>query len=199
MKPLDRFFTRKKFRVLIGFVSALFLFQILYYIWVFKTLAVIPPPADLVLIYSGGDDRETAARNWRGQAMPPLFLFSGWEYKREDLRRSTGLPDSRFLVEDRAKTTDQNIRYSLPLIQRSGAQKLILALPWYHLPRALFLTRLYLMGTGDSVIAYATLPLPAGWWKAWDFWREIIKFWGSLFRITLSWIGIENWPPHVGN
>jgi uncharacterized SAM-binding protein YcdF (DUF218 family) len=177
----------------------LFLLQILYYTWIYKTSATTPPSADLVLIYSGSGSRELAARGWEGPGTPPRFLFSGWEYNRPALGKSTGLPNARFFVEDQAKTTDQNIRYSLPLIRRSGAKNLVLALPWFQLPRALFLTRLYLIGSGDSVAAYATVPPPSGWWKTSDFWREILKFWGSLFRIILSRAGIESWPPHFGN
>ncbi len=30
------------------------------------------------------------------------------------------------------------------------------------------------------------------------FWEDYFKFWGSLTRIALSWVGINNWPPHFG-
>lgn len=169
-----------------------------YYAWVFKTLPSHEPTADLVLVYSGSENRALVARDWNGPGASPIFLFSGWDYQRSKLRKATGLADARFMVEDRAKTTDQNIRYSLPFIQGAGAQRLVLALPWYHLPRALFLTRFYLLGKGIAVEPYATIPVPKDWWRTWDFWREMIKFWGSLLRVVLSWFGIVDWPPHFG-
>jgi hypothetical protein len=41
------------------------------------------------------------------------------------------------------------------------------------------------------------------WLHAWvlmdnHFLWELVKFWGSLARIGLSWVGNEDWPPHFG-
>lgn len=150
------------------------------------------PACDLVLIYSGNEDRTEIFREWTGPR--PLFLFSGEDYKSWKLKREreSGKP---FQLENRARTTDQNARYCAPMILKAGAKRVVLALPWYHLPRALFLTRYYLRGNNITVTPYATLPLPAGWFLRPHFWEEMVKFWGSLARIALSWVGVENWPP----
>ncbi len=150
------------------------------------------PACDLVLIYSGNEDRTEFFREWTGPR--PIFLFSGEDYNSWKLKREveSGKP---FLLENRARTTDQNARYCAPMILRTGAKRVVLALPWYHLPRALFLTRYYLLGRGISVTPYATTPLPSGWFFRPFFWEEMVKFWGSLGRIALSWVGVENWPP----
>ena len=95
-----------------------------------------------MLVYSGGDDRTSFASRWK--ETPSLFLFSGWDYQRAQLLKSLGLPGGKLLVEDKARTTDQNARFCAPVIRSLGVKRVTLALPWYHLPRALFLTRLSL-------------------------------------------------------
>jgi uncharacterized SAM-binding protein YcdF (DUF218 family) len=150
------------------------------------------------LVYSGDGDRPKLADLWSHRPQAPLFLFSGCDYSQGVLEREMGLGPDRILLEGRAKTTDQNARYSAPLIRRLGVHSVVLALPWYHLPRALFLTRFYLRGSGITVTPFATLEVPDPWWTSARFYTEIFKFWGSLFRIGLSWIGTDDWPPHFG-
>ena len=157
---------------------------------------VIPEKPDLILVYSGDGDRVALVRQWAGPK-GPLFLFSSWDYSQKALDQELGLGPDRISVEDRAKTTDQNARYCAPILRRLGVHSVLLALPWFQLPRALFLTRFYLWGSGIEVTPVATVPLPDNWWRRPLFVMEIIKFWGSFFRIGLSWIGIEHWPPHV--
>lgn len=164
-----------------------------YYASVLTGLKSEPPPTDLVMVYSGGDDRLSIAKHWGDPKT--LFLFSGWDYNREGLEKSLGLGD-RMLVEDKARTTDQNARYCAPLIRAAGVHSVVLALPWYHLPRALFLTDYYLKGSGVTVLPYATVPLPSGWVLRPQFWEELFKFWGSLGRVGLASLGWETGPSH---
>lgn len=164
-----------------------------YFTSVLTTLPKEAPAAQMVLVYSGGDDRVSVAGHWADPKT--LFLFSGWDYNRGSLGKRLGL-GSRMLVEDKARTTDQNARYSAPLIRAAGVQDIVLALPWYHLPRALFLTRLYLRGTGVTVTPYASTPLPSGWALRPQFWEELFKFWGSLGRVGLASLGWETGPSH---
>jgi len=186
---------KKKFLWALLAVPALILLaQLLYYTSVIRQA---PPPltqAGLILVYSGGEDRITSALKALDGPTAPLFLFSGYEYDRKTLARITRLPADKLLVETRARTTDQNARYSRPLILGTGETQAVLALPWYQLPRALFLTRLYLWGTGVTVVPYATFPPTPSWWRSKVFRLEFMKFWGSLFRMVLAAIGIEEWP-----
>ena len=36
-----------------------------------------------------------------------------------------------------------------------------------------------------------------GRWQDRLFCLELLKFWGSLFRVGLSWVAIDDWPPHM--
>jgi uncharacterized SAM-binding protein YcdF (DUF218 family) len=168
----------------------------LYFTWVYNRMPSAIRESRLVVVYSGTDDREGWIRGWAKERVSVLFLFSGADYTIKRLEDTTGLPDSRILLENRANTTDQNARYSAPLIEKSGLKAVVLALPWYHLPRAMFLTRLYLLGADIKVVSYATMPLPPHWFFNRLFWNDMVKFWGSLGRVVLSWIGIDNWPRH---
>ncbi len=170
-----------------------FLVEAIYFFIVFNTKYDMPIHMDLVLVYSGYDDRVGFVHNWSEENKSVQFLFSGYPFSREELEKHLSLGE-RMLVEERANTTDQNARYSSPLIKKTGVKNVVLALPWYHLPRALILTRFYLWGSGVSVQPYATTPIPEGWWLNSLFWREIVKFWGSWGRVFLSGFGVENWP-----
>jgi hypothetical protein len=102
-------------------------------------------------------------------------------------------------IDSSAATTDQNARHAAAFIRRGGYKKVALDVEWYHMPRALFLTRLYLMGSGVKVIPCVKTPLPAQWWEMRLFHIEFYKFWGSIFRVILAFLGWEGGPtgPHI--
>lgn len=189
---MDRFPALKTF--LFGafvLVLGISLFETAYFIRVYLSSASTPGKTDMVLIYSGYEDRVGKYLDWAKADPSILFLFSGWDYQKPKLNKALGVEPSRVLVEYRARTTDQNARFCAPIIRAKGIHSVVLALPWYHLPRALFLTRLYLAGSGVTVTPYATIPLPEDWWKHREFPVELYKFWGSLMRIVLSWAGFD--------
>jgi len=189
-KPISK----RIFWISVSIFPFLLLVQFLYYTLEYITPFDVIPEEKLVLVYSGGENRVTGALQVFGDRGLPQFLFSGWDYAKPYLLKATGLNEDRILLEGHAMTTDQNARYSKPLIITTGAKHVVLALPWYHMPRALFLTRFYLLGTGIKVVPYAPFPTPERWWTRREFRLEFVKFWGSLGRIVLAIFGIENWP-----
>ena len=58
----------------------------------------------------------------------------------------------------------------------------------YHMPRALFLTRLYLLGTTVKVYPFSSDSPNPQMWNSRVFWREYLKFWGSIYRIKAAWV-----------
>jgi hypothetical protein len=165
--------------------------EFVYFVWVFLNPVSVFPETGLVAVYSGNENRVEWIRKLSKKKPDDLFLFSGCDYNSIALKGSADLQFSSIILENRARTTDQNARYSAPLIKKIGVKQMVLALPWYHLPRALFLTRFYLRGSGIIVSPYATVPLPSGWFFNHWFWVEMVKFWGSLGRVFLSACGIE--------
>lgn len=202
LQPVNRFFYpvfkwKKTWKALLTVVGLVLIVQVSYFTGVYESLTNAMPPADMIVIYSGQEDRMIYITDWATQNPKSLFLFSGFNISPEAMEKFFRL-GGRMLVEDKARTTDQNARYCAPIIKQSGVHSVVLALPWYHLPRALFLTRYYLRDSGVMVHAFASDPLPKQWWLDRSFYFEIIKFWGSLVRIGLSRIGIEKWPKPSG-
>lgn len=175
-------------------IPCLLLAQFLYFCHIHRLPQEPPSGVRLVLVYSGTSDRLSNGLDWAKGEPSVGILCSGWDYSAESLEKITGLDSSRFILEDRARTTDQNARYCSYFVEATGEKRAALALPWYHLPRATFLTRYYLMGSGIEVIPYATTPAPEKWWREDIFWMEMMKFWGSLARVVLAWFGVEDWP-----
>ena len=68
----------------------------------------------------------------------------------------------------------------------------------YHLPWALLVTRLYLLGSGIDVMRVSAEVRPKGWWWDRQLWREIPRMWGTALRVALAVVGIENWPRPAG-
>ena len=202
LQPLNRFFYRifkwkKTWKAFLTVAGLVLIVQVSYFTGVYESLPTVLPPAEMIVIYSGQEDRIIYITDWATQNPKSLFLFSGFNYSPQALEKFYQL-DGRMLVEDKALTTDQNARYCAPIIKQAGVRTVVLALPWYHLPRALFLTRYYLRDSGVVVHAFASDPLPKYWWLDRSFYIEIIKFWGSLVRIGLSRIGVERWPKPSG-
>ena len=148
---------------------------------------------DLVLYYTGTTNIHRAM-DMALAGPAPLFISGAvsqqdlWEIQ----KRMQNLPISD---DPRALTTDQNARDSAPYIRQKGYRRVLLVCSWDHLPRALFLTRFYLMCSGVSIVPYSSRPVPHGWWHTRRAWIQLFKFWGSLGRIALHEVGIDSWPP----
>jgi uncharacterized SAM-binding protein YcdF (DUF218 family) len=87
---------------------------------------------------------------------------------------------ARLLMEPRARTTAQNARYVARLALAQGCTSILVVTSWWHLPRALFLTRIAFLGSGVRIAGYA-VGAPSG--SVWDdprVWLECFRFWGSL-------------------
>jgi uncharacterized SAM-binding protein YcdF (DUF218 family) len=147
----------------------------------------VPPAADMVLVYSGTEGRAAAGLEWTEKLGSIYFLYSGWDLSDpgHELARLGPLRKAQLLLEGKARTTDQNARYCAPLIRSTGVRSVALVLPWYHLPRAYFLTWFYLRGTGIHILPYASGGVPVFWWCRPLAWYEMAKFWGSLGRMVL--------------
>jgi uncharacterized SAM-binding protein YcdF (DUF218 family) len=79
------------------------------------------------IVPSGGQGRDESRSE--GEAMA-------------DWLRGRGVPDRDILVEDRARTTEENLRYSAGLLQRAGiAPPYLIVTNNYHAPRAAMLAR----------------------------------------------------------
>jgi uncharacterized SAM-binding protein YcdF (DUF218 family) len=183
-------YPKRKLKYLALAFPALLLFsQALYYLWVFENSH--RPPADscdVVLAYGGEAWRFPAAFQRALSLHRPLYLSGAPSEIQAAGIQAASIPIEVDL-DSRAFTTDQNARHAAAYIRSKGFHHVELVTSWFHFPRALFLTRLYLAGTGVDIEPYWAQPIPDDWWKIHFFWIEWIKFWGSLARVLLAGFG----------
>ncbi|EAU45217.1 hypothetical protein R2601_10319 [Salipiger bermudensis HTCC2601] len=57
------------------------------------------------------------------------------------LAREAGVPEEALFREDRSTTTEENLRFALPVLEEMGAHDVVIVSEAYHLPRALLVAR----------------------------------------------------------
>jgi hypothetical protein len=172
-----------------------FLIQISYYCRIYEHVGTEPTrDFDLVLTYSDASSMDAALQMAHSHHKPLYVSQAAWE-----VLPFRGKPVSELAqvhMDQTSSTTDQNARHAAPYIKQMGYKRVLLDVAWFHVPRALFLTRLYLLGSGVKVIPCMKTPPPENWWSHPMFRRELFKFWGSLGRVILAFFGWETGPSH---
>jgi DUF218 domain len=148
---------------------------------------------DVAVVYGGDIESSRYGISLARSLGCPLYL-SETLWKLVGLKPEIKALGSSVSIEPRALTTDQNARYAAPFIRQKGFRNIALVCAWHHEPRALFLARLYLIGSGVRVRPYPYDPTPPHFLGKPIFWVQMVKFWGSLGRVALHWVGIDNWP-----
>ena len=55
----------------------------------------------------------------------------------EKLLEKDGVPKTAIAIESKSRTTRENAEFSIPLLRRMGAHRVIIVTSWYHSRRAL--------------------------------------------------------------
>ena len=180
-------------------VSLVFI-QLLYMTIIILKTSTYPSTSELfdtVLVYDGaGDRRDLASFNLASRLHVRNLIISSFRPNDEIgyfKVKSTEIAIN-IMIEKNSLTTDQNARYSIPILKMQKAKSVVLLTSWYHMPRSYLLTRLYSIGSGIHWVCVSAEPLPKEWWKQKELLVELYKFWGSLGRVVLATTGIENWP-----
>lgn len=106
-----------------------------------------------------------------------------------------GVPPERVLLEDRADSTFQNLRFSFEIARQHGMDRLALASDAYHLPRARALAAF--LGTRRVGLVAARGPsVRASWDAARPLLREALAWWHNLGKAA-AWTGLDalGWQP----
>jgi len=183
----------------VALVAALFLSAILAEgFWFTASLRPSAPPAttDAVVVFTGGPGRLESGAKWTERLGSKTLIVSRDASRYVDgiVRKAADLRGVRVIVDGDARTTDGNARFAAGELRRLGAKDAVLVTSWYHLPRAGFLLRLYLLGSGIRVYSLGAEPAPEKPWTSPTLQLEFLKFWGSLGRVALDRLGVENWP-----
>lgn len=154
-------------------------------VWFVLVLNRPVPPlhAGLLAVYGGKQsDRDVAgwALEKKGDFDYLAFSDAGIVFV-TDWNRQFGPPKrAKILLEPDARTTAQNARFVARLIRDHDIKSVMVLTSWWHLPRALFLTKLALMGQGVRVDGIAVGSPVEQEWKEAELWMELLRFWGSL-------------------
>lgn len=188
--------------------------ECLYFKLVLQVKANGIPPCDAVLVYGGKYSRSVAGLALANKLKAPIFISDAFGGPKDVIQKMgpaqvhqpllrNGLVQPslapRFetsvqvpiTVDHFAMTTDQNARNAVQFLKKGGYHRALLVTSWFHMPRALFLTRIYLLGSGISVQPFYYEEVPSNVWSQPDFWGELFRFWGSLVRVALAAVGFE--------
>jgi len=178
--------------VLISVVGVLLaiVFECLYFQLIYRGQTNSGSACEVVLVYGGYFNRSVEGLALANKTRVPLFISDSFDDTQE-VEKKIGPSRVMITVDHFARTTDQNARHAVGFLKKGNFRKAALVTSWYHMPRALFLTRLYLLGSGIAVQPYFFEPIPPLWWAQSEFWIEIIRFWGSLGRAVLAALGFE--------
>jgi uncharacterized SAM-binding protein YcdF (DUF218 family) len=152
-----------------------------------------PEKPDLVVVY-GGLTRSSLHGLELAKAFDCPIYFSESVQTVHTLQKALPALSVPVTIDPRARTTDQNARYAAPFIRNGGYKRVALVCAWHHMPRALFLARLYLLGSGMKVVPYPNETSPERFWAKRNFWRQFLMLWGSLLRVGLHCFGVDDWP-----
>jgi hypothetical protein len=179
--------------VLLGALLIVLGLEIIYFCTLISCTRTAPNANfDLVVTYSDSNPMEPALELANSQHKPLYVSQAPWESK--PFLKYPPADLALVEIDPNAATTDQNARHAVAFIRQGGYQRVVLDVDWFHLPRALLLTRLYLMGSGVAVIPCVKTPLPDQWWTKRLFQIELFKFWGSIGRVILAFLGWQTGP-----
>ncbi len=142
MGRLNILMRKKWLCVLVGAVFVLGLILIGGFLFATQILSVESNPGKAdVLVVLGGGAKERAARAAdlfnEGAAERIIVSGIGDTEENRDVLVSKGVPVSAIELETKSKSTKENAEYSVPLLRRLGARRVIVVTSWYHSRRAL--------------------------------------------------------------
>ncbi len=180
-------------RILV-YLAIIFIIQFVYFASIYSCKST-SEKSDLVMVYGSPISSYMRGLELARQFHCPLY-FSEDTPTIRNLIDSIAEKNVLITFDPSARTTDQNARNSAAFIQKGRYKRVALVCYWDHAPRALFLAHLYLLGSGVQIDLYPDEPVPNRYWMTRDFWIQMFRFWGSLARVGLHVVGIDDWPAH---
>lgn len=146
---------------------------------------------DAIVLISGDFEweREKAAASLYKKHKVPLVLSS---YHKDIYKRMErlGVPKDRLFVDEKAYNTKENVIYSLPLVQKLGAEKIYLVSSANHMPRSMMNYSPNFKKQRIEVVPY-----PAGYYTPKNHRKDQLEFVPDIRFFNLS---NKAWHEYIG-
>ena len=127
-----------------------------------------PQKADVIIVLNGSDDRVPYAAELYQLGYAGKVLLSGDDSYMTQQALASGIPQSALLLENQSKTTFENARYSLKIVQDQGYKSAIVVTSAYHTRRAGIIFDQFFKGIRLTICAVPypyDLSMGQSWWK----------------------------------
>jgi uncharacterized SAM-binding protein YcdF (DUF218 family) len=128
-------------KILLGLVGLLLLLGLVAFLFPQQVLTVDSGPvtADAMVVLGGTPDRAVRAADLFKQGEAPKILISGFGdcLSNEKLLEHSGVTNVAIILEPQSHTTRENAEFSIALLRKVHAHRVIIVTSWYHSRRAL--------------------------------------------------------------
>ena len=138
-------------------------------------------PADLVVVFPGEKQRIESGLAIVKNNSHKSFMVTGLTQEGlKQLFKKNKVPETvTALPGGKSRSTFEDVYQTVKTIKENKIISITLVSSSYHLPRALFLLKLYLTISGEAVhIQYSFVNVPS------QYINEVIKLWGSLVEMA---------------
>lgn len=145
-------------------------------------------PADLVVVFPGEQHRiKTGIMVIKNDSVQRFMIISETQEDLQKLLSQNNVPASvNPLPGGKSRSTFEDVYQTVKTMKENQLNSVIVVSSSYHLPRALFLLKVYLTISGQDVHiqGYSTGLISRGNITFKQYRIEVIKFWGSLVEMT---------------
>ena len=167
---------RRKALVRLAVVSCLLGSCLLWWIgwgsWPNPELQKLPWQPDVIMVLGGGNEERPreALRLSREYPEVPFVVTGDSGFMVEPLI-AAGMPRSRIHHEEEATSTVENAQLTEPILEKLGAQRVVLVTNWFHAPRSLAVFRRHQPGR-EFAVAFEPKPDKMSNWHRYASRRE---------------------------
>ncbi|MGB3209323.1 MAG: YdcF family protein [Desulforhopalus sp.] len=145
-------------------------------------------PADLVIVFPGENYRiDTGIKRVKKGFGSHFAVVGKPDGEIRELLRKKGVPESIHALScGKSRSTFEDVYQTAQVIEKNQLSSVIVVTSGYHLPRALFLLKIFLKISGQDVRiqGFPVEGAQKSTLKLTQYSKEPVKFWGSMLEMT---------------